>query len=341
MNRPLLDRLFLALAAGDSLGSTSEFVDQAEMPALFARLRPSGWPFRQVGGGAFSWPAGAPTDDTDMARCLFRSAYQAGGFDGADVARRFVDWLSTHPPDVGATTRRTLSAIGRGVPWHEGGYAEFTATPDNAANGSLMRNGVVAGIAVDLNDALRISILQSVITHYAPLPVLCCAAQSFLIWELAAGREVLAHDWRAAFAKAMESLLASSTDGFIHTWRERVTRNSRFAQALDTLREAEMDPDRFSPFAISYHGRAGYCLLTLQIAVWAAAWARRRAPFPAPAGFPREPFDRTGPWVLAWVAMIGHDADTYGAAAGPLIAAAVGSTPAELTTGLAVATDVA
>jgi len=39
--------------------------------------------------------------------------------------------------------------------------------------------------------------------------------------------------------------------------------------------------------------------------------------------------------VLGWVAMIGHDSDTYGAAAGPLIAAAHQGLPSELTAGLA------
>ena len=63
-------------------------------------------------------------------------------------------------------------------------------------------------------------------------------------------------------------------------------------------------------------------------------WSLREAPFPAPAGFPQEVFQRTGPFVLGWVAMIGHDSDTYGAAAGPLITAAYGELPTQLTEGL-------
>jgi len=184
MNRPLMDRLLLALAAGDSLGSTSEFVRQKEIPQLYEKLRPGGWPFRQVGGGHFRWPAGAPTDDTDMALCLVRSALKYGEFDGEDVAQRFVAWLDRAPKDAGMTTIRTLSAVREGVPWHRGALANFAMDPGNAANGSLMRNGVVAGIGDDLPDAWRISILHSLITHYAPLPVLCCAAQTWLILEL-------------------------------------------------------------------------------------------------------------------------------------------------------------
>jgi hypothetical protein len=43
----------------------------------------------------------------------------------------------------------------------------------------------------------------------------------------------------------------------------------------------------------------------------------------------------------ATVAMIGHDSDTYGAAAGPLIAAAHGKTARELTQGLEVLEEIA
>lgn len=339
MNLPLLNRLTLALAAGDSLGSTSEFVGQRDIPALYARLQPSGWPFRQVGGGAFRWLPGAPTDDTDMAMALVRSAIRHREFRGDDVADRFLAWLDTHPPDVGGTTRATLSDIRNGQPWHQGALPEFQRNPGNAANGSLMRNGVVPGIARDLPDALRISTLHGLITHYAPLPMLCCAAHSWLIWQLLQGDDPLATAWPQPFADAFTTWLAREPDPAIQHWRHHT--RAHLDPALHTFLAAEFHPDRFNPFDISYAGRAGYCLLTLEIAVWAAAWARRNQPFPTPPGFPPTPFQRTGPWTLAWVALIGHDADTYGAAAGPLIAAATGNIPPELTQDLLIAPELA
>lgn len=115
-----LDDLLVALAAGDSLGSTSEFVAQGDIPALFERLRPSGWPFKQVGGGYFSWPAGAPTDDTHMALAIVRSAIKCGEFRGEDVAQRFVAWIDSAPRDAGMTTRKTLAGIRDGQPWQRG-----------------------------------------------------------------------------------------------------------------------------------------------------------------------------------------------------------------------------
>jgi len=50
-------------------------------------------------------------------------------------------------------------------------------------------------------------------------------------------------------------------------------------------------------------------------------------------------FFRRGAFVLGWVALIGHDSDTYGASAGPLVAAAHGGLIKELTAGLAALQD--
>lgn len=333
-----LKLLAIGLASGDSLGSTSEFVPRDEMPALYRRLAYTGWPFRQVGGGAFNWKPGEPTDDTAMAMCLVRSFLQCGLFDGADVAREFVAWLDTSPPDVGHATRQELHAVARGRPWYEGGLAQFQFNSRAQANGSLMRNGVTPAMAGSLEEAFRISLQQGVITHYAPLPVLCCGAQSYLIWEMLAGRDPLADDWLAAFETTWRAWIAYDADPIVGGWRARVGRN--LDDAWKELFDADFNPDRFDPFQAGIDGAGGWCLLTLQIATWAAHWSHRDKPFPTPAGFADEPFRRaTGPRFLSVVPLIGHDADTYAATAGPLIAACHGHVPEELTEGLLILPD--
>jgi ADP-ribosylglycohydrolase len=235
------------------------------------------------------------------------------------VSRRFVEWMQGGPPDIGGTTRTTLSGIASGTPWFEGALAEYRRNPNGAANGSLMRNGVVPGMAGSLEDALRITLSHGVMTHYAPLPQICCAAQTYLIWRLMEGLHPFAGDWPCEFRACFEEGL-DHADDLVREWRENVAKDMTAAWA--TFEEADWDADTFDPFSISYSRRAGYCLLTLQIAVWAVQWSLRKASLPTPGGFPTEVFERQGPWVLGWVAMIGHDSDTYGAAAGPLIAAA-------------------
>jgi hypothetical protein len=322
--------LLTGLAAGDSLGATAEFVPRDDVPRIYARRKDSGWPFRQAGGNG--WEVGEPTDDTDMAFCIARSFLEMGGFDGEDVAQRLLHWMRGGPKDVGTATAQSLSRLEEGHPWTDAAWIEFRANPKAAPNGSLIRNGVVPALAETLNEAFRVSLLQGIITHYHPVAVLCCAAQTYLLWGLLRERAILPWEWVKPFRERWHNWLISTTDPVCQQWRTRV------ADALDdgwsTFRRAEFDPDRFSPFRVEFPGRAGYSLLTLQIAVWAAAWSMRGAPVPTPPGFPPEVFQRTGPWVLSWVAMLGHDCDSYGATAGPLVAAIHGGIPDELTAGL-------
>lgn len=326
-------RLLLAgLAAGDSLGSTSEFQSQSDVVKTYERLKGVGWPFVQAGGGSFGWTPGEATDDTDMALCILRSVVGSGRFDGAAVAKQFVDWLDSSPPDVGNATRNGLSAVRGGTPWYEGGLGEYQRNQNSAANGSLMRNGVVAALAESVSEGWRMSLLQSLPTHYGPLPVICCCAQTYLLRELLAGRNPFATDWLATFREQFCRWLSSSADEWVVGWRKRV--GSHCDTAMEAFGKADFDPDSFTPFR-DFAGADGYCLLTLQIAVWAAIWSQRQQPFPTPNGYPAEVFlNSTGPLFLCAVAMIGRDSDTYGAVAGPLIAAAHGGVPKALTDGL-------
>lgn len=332
MNRRHLDLLFAGLHAGDSLGSTSEGVAPDAMPAWFSRYREQGWPFRQVGGGHLQWRPGQGTDDTQMARCLVRGYLLAGGFDGDSIARQFVEWIRGGPRGVGGTVQVTLGDVLHGVPWHQGGLRLYREDPDNLPNGSLMRNGVVPALAGSRDECLAFALRHSVITHYAPLCVLCCAAQAWLLWGLLHGEELRA-GWERAFGDDWKAWLAQTEDEVARNWRGEV--GGDLDAAWRVFDDAELDPDRFDPFSHPdrYTG-AGYVLYTLQVAVWAAHWAGRYAPLPAPPGLPGEVFARTGSWVLAWIAMLGADADTYGATAGPLVAAICKELPGELTTGL-------
>lgn len=330
MNRQRLELLFQGLAAGDALGSTVEFVPREEMPRRIQVLRRLGWPFQQAGGGPFYWQVGETTDDTAMAACITRSFIRRRGFDGADVASEFLQWLRSRPRDVGNTIRSTLQAIGEGTPWQEAALDEYRLRPTSAANGSLMRNGTVAALADSLEDAFSISLQQGIITHYAPLSVLCCCAQTFLIWELLESRDPFTGDWIQGFLGKFEHFLATSDDPIVSSWQHNTADDYR--ESANTFARSDFNAMRLDPYVMSISGHEGYCLTTLQIAVWAAQWSQSGAPFPTPEGFPPDHFARaTGASFLPAVVMIGHDADTYGAVAGPLIAAIHGLVPAELT----------
>lgn len=330
--------LMLSLAAGDSLGSTSEFCEQAEIPSVYRRHKAEGWPFKQVGQGAFNWKPGEPTDDSAMAMCIVRSFIDRGAFDPSDIATRFVAWLDSSPPDIGMATRRGLTAVKRGIPWHRGGIADFDRNKHSAANGSLMRNAPVAAMATSLGEAFEFSLKQSIITHYGPLPVACCCAQSFLIWQLLEGKNPFQGRWQDEFFDIFVQWLEICDDKTVKEWMSKTM--SHQVQAWQTFHAADFDNSSFSPFGYDFNGSDGYCLLTLQIAAWAAEQSMKGKAVPTPSGFDSDPFVKAvGPAFGAAVVLVGHDSDTYGAAAFPLIAAAHGHVPPEMTAGLWVASE--
>jgi len=349
-----LRRLFAGLAAGDSLGSATEFMPQRMVPGCYSQLKDRGWPFRQAGSPSRGLPTGSPTDDTEMALCIIRSYFLEGGFEPDGIAREFVSWMRGGPKDMGATTRRTLQICAQGGSFWEGGLSFWREVPHYAANGSLMRNGIVAGLVSvspfgsgRLERAFDYTLKQGMITHYAPLPQICCLAQTYLITELLQGRG-FKEQWLSGFQGAVEGYLGGTEDGAVLGWLGQVGQDGEFEKAMSLFcremgemgemagsRTAVSDaiPGGFDPFRIDYTRGRGYCLLTLKIALWALRWCLEENAYQAPPGFPEEVFAAKGCARLAWVAMIGHDADTYAAVAGPLIAAA-GDLPEGFTQGL-------
>ena len=328
--------LMEGLAAGDALGVTSEFKSLEEVRLTYLLQKSSGWPFEPIGGGPFGFRARRPTDDAEMALAIVNawaeSVEEEGvspRFDGERIAANFVKWLESGPRDIGMTTRATLKAVQAGTPWHQGGLKFWRRTPKAWSNGSLMRNGVVAGTGEGDYEIFRHTLFHGLITHWAPLPAICCAAQSWLIhngeelgeqlWEGEAGSEVLSSGWKQAFRTRWDFWLCTDDDPVVKEWRD--TTWADHEDAWQRFMAADFSPDSFRPFAPIEH--LGFCLTTLQIGVWAMQWAYRDQPYPTeylPEKFPTEPFLQTGAEVLSWVAMIGRDSDTYGATAGPMIA---------------------
>lgn len=332
MKHDLLRRLLAGLAAGDSLGSTSEFVPQRDVPALYHRLKAKGWPFKQVGGGNAGWKPGDPTDDTEMAFCMIRSFVRQGRFDPRDIAQEFVSWMRNGPVDIGTTTLRTLQAC-EGNNYWECGLHFWRERPGYAANGSLMRNGIVPAMAENLEDAFSYTLKHGMITHYAPLPQICCLAQTFLIWELLKDKK-LPRDWVESFEAEISGYFQEIRDPEIRDWFSNVGEDDAYQRSLEKFRETGWEMEQFDPFSIDYGRGTGYCLLTLKIAIWGLHWSLEPRAREPPEGYPSEVFEAEGPARLAWVAMIGHDSDTYAAVAGALIAAAHPELPTGFTSGL-------
>lgn len=179
MNTDIQNRLrgvAVGAAIGDALG----------MPLEFGPATPADSPVRDMQPGRL--PAGAFTDDTEMALALAESLLARRPLDPADLAGRFVAWYRAGPPDVGIHTGRVLSRIAAGASWQEAAEAVQRAHPQSASNGSVMRCWPVA-IAHwdDLDALLAASRLQSRVTHPHPECVAGCAFVNAAIYHLVHG----------------------------------------------------------------------------------------------------------------------------------------------------------
>src|SRR3954451_21889069 len=119
----------LGLAVGDAVGTTVEFSPPGTFPPVTG----------MVGGGPYSLPAGAWTDDTAMALCLAESLAERGTFDPVDQLCRYVRWYrdghwssTGRPFGIGAATRVALERFE-----HPGEPFPGDAAPEAGGNGPL------------------------------------------------------------------------------------------------------------------------------------------------------------------------------------------------------------
>lgn len=118
----------LGLALGDALGAPFEFRRREAIPDPLPAFE-LGWS---------GLPPGTWTDDTAMARNLWRSLAEHRRLDPADVVGRHLEWFATDPPDVGNLTRSVLRHIRDGDPDAAARYVAERGPEVSAGNGSVM-----------------------------------------------------------------------------------------------------------------------------------------------------------------------------------------------------------
>jgi ADP-ribosyl-[dinitrogen reductase] hydrolase len=179
MSSDLRDRLqgvAVGATIGDALGMPLEFGPPIAPNRLVRTMQPG------------RLPAGAFTDDTEMALALAESLLAHSPLDAADLAQRFVAWYHAGPPDIGIQTRDVLGRIASGVSWQAAVDASHRANPNAAGNGSVMRCWPVSLAHRDDLDRLLVdSRLQSQVTHPHPDCVAGCAFVNAAIYHLARG----------------------------------------------------------------------------------------------------------------------------------------------------------
>jgi ADP-ribosyl-[dinitrogen reductase] hydrolase len=176
----------LGLACGDALGRPVEFKSAATIETQHGTVETI------LGDGTHRKPAGTITDDTALALRIARSLVTCGGFDGEDVADRFVGWYETGPFDIGLLTRDSLGRLQRGEPWEQAGQTVWESRREgsNAGNGSVMRCAPYAlAFADDPQHLGQVSEQSSAITHADSRCKRGCALLNLTIAALLRGAE--------------------------------------------------------------------------------------------------------------------------------------------------------
>ncbi|HEX3300543.1 MAG TPA: ADP-ribosylglycohydrolase family protein [Actinomycetota bacterium] len=119
----------LGLAIGDALGAPFEFRRRTQVA----------FPLPAFELPWMGLPPGTWTDDTAMARNLWRSLVEHGGaLDLGDVLERHLAWLASDPPDVGIQTRLALQEAAAKTPQPAKAVFERRGPEVSAGNGSVM-----------------------------------------------------------------------------------------------------------------------------------------------------------------------------------------------------------
>jgi ADP-ribosyl-[dinitrogen reductase] hydrolase len=123
--------IMVGQGVGDALGMPFEHFADGVHQALAT------WDGTFKAGTYHKLPPGHFTDDTEQAECLARSLIANGGFDGEDVAKRYLTWSQGTPHGMGGTTREAMRRLAEGAPWTASGVA--FADPNAVGSGPPMR----------------------------------------------------------------------------------------------------------------------------------------------------------------------------------------------------------
>ena len=121
-----------------------------------------------TGGGSFGWLPGEWTDDTTMALCLAESIGANGLLDLDDVTRRYAEWASSGPKDIGNATGAALRGASSAAEARDQAQTYLERTGSGAGNGTIMRAAPIGLAANSLEEAVDAARADAALTHGDP-----------------------------------------------------------------------------------------------------------------------------------------------------------------------------
>ncbi len=162
--------LFLGLAIGDALGAPLEFQKARE---------PDNYLTRYTTGGPHNVSVGEWTDDTSMALALATSLIEKNKFDAEDVMNKFCQWFQhgkfctrTKCFDIGNTVYDALTSYSDSIKYNQFVHPyRGRVDEETSGNGALMRMAPVIIVSRDRDEAIRLAMQQTLLTHASQLCV--------------------------------------------------------------------------------------------------------------------------------------------------------------------------
>jgi len=227
----------LGLAVGDAVGTTLEFRSRDSYEHITD----------MVGGGPFSLPVGAWTDDTSMALCLAISLLE-NGFSLDDQIRRYCKWyqdgyLSSTGTcfDIGGTVSSALHTYSK-----TGDPVSGSTSSDAAGNGSLMRLApVVEYFYPDNQKIVGYARESSRTTHGTDECLDACELFSVLLYRAIRGddkEEVLAH---VPLKNCSENMQCVATMRFLSKGRDQIRGSGYVVESLEAALWCFAETDNF------------------------------------------------------------------------------------------------
>jgi ADP-ribosyl-[dinitrogen reductase] hydrolase len=270
-------------AVGDALGMPFEKLGDevhSDLATWDGSYQPGTW---------HKLPAGHWTDDTEMAECLATSLHACNGFDGRDVARRYLAWSQATPHGMGGTTRAAMEKLAIGADWRRSGIS--FDDPNKVGSAPPMRAAPIGAYFSNESTIFNACRQDAYITHADPEAVAASFAVALSVHLVLQGIEPTDVLPRVLAAIHRATLVSPPT---------HVEKSLADAHAALVLGHS---PELFTSECA---GRRGNAWQITASAIYCALWATNF---------------RDG--VIAAV-KLGGDADTRGAIAGAILGARFG-----------------
>ncbi|MDX2187487.1 MAG: ADP-ribosyl-[dinitrogen reductase] hydrolase [Opitutaceae bacterium] len=230
---------YVGLAIGDALGATVEFMTASEIAATHGIHR------ELTGGGWLHLPPGQVTDDTQMALALGRALLShPPPWSATRIADEFINWMHSHPPDIGQTVRRGLRR------YLLTGAVEAPPSEADGGNGAAMRHLPCVLATLGEPDLLEITCLkQAHITHNHPF-----SDSGMLLLATLTRRGILDGDSATALHLAHE-FVGTHPEFRFRPWPRRTT--GYIVDTVQTVLDAVFNTDNFEDCVVTAVNRGG------------------------------------------------------------------------------------